>query len=80
MDRYIWDGLVRVVGAVGQFFGALTKGADEGVINAGVDGTTVGARGIGRLMSRLHSGQIQMYLGAIALGMLALFLFYAWLT
>jgi len=80
MDRYVWDELVRAIGFIGQFLGALTKGADEGVINAGVDETTVGARGVGRVMSRLHSGQIQIYLGALALGMLALFLFYAWLT
>ncbi len=80
MDRNVWDGLVRFVGVLGQFCGALTKGADEGVINAGVDETTVGARGVGRVMSRLHSGQIQIYLGVIALGVLALFLFYAWLT
>jgi NADH-quinone oxidoreductase subunit L len=79
MDRYVWDGLVRVVGRVGQLFGAITAGTDEGVINAGVDETTEGARGFGRVMSRLHSGQIQIYLGAVALGMLALLLFYAWL-
>jgi NADH-quinone oxidoreductase subunit L len=79
MDRNIWDGLVRVIGLTGQFVGTVTKGADEGLINAGVDETTVGARGLGRLMSRLHSGQIQIYLGGIALGMLVLFLFYAWL-
>ena len=79
MDRYIWDGLVRIVGAIGQLVGALTKGTDEGVINAAVDDTTVGARVFGRVMSHLHSGQIQIYLGAVALGMLALFLFYAWL-
>jgi hypothetical protein len=80
MDRHIWDGLVRGVGAIAQFFGRLTMGADEGVINAGVDETTVGARALGRVMSRLHSGQIQIYLGAVALGMLALILFYAWLA
>jgi NADH-quinone oxidoreductase subunit L len=80
MDRHVWDGLVRGVGAIAQFFAALTMGADEGVINAGVDETTVGARGFGRVMSRLHSGQIQLYLGALALGMLALILFYAWLA
>jgi len=79
MDRYIWDGLVRGIGRVGQLFGAITAGTDEGVINAGVDETTDGARGFGRVMSRLHSGQIQIYLGAVALGMLALLLFYAWL-
>jgi NADH-quinone oxidoreductase subunit L len=80
MDRHVWDGLVRGIGAVGRFFAALTTGTDEGVINAGVDETTGGARGFGRVMSRLHSGQIQIYLGAIALGMLALLLFYAWLA
>jgi NADH-quinone oxidoreductase subunit L len=80
MDRHVWDGLVRGVGAIGQIVATLTTDADEGVINAGVDETTDGARGLGRVMSRLHSGQIQIYLGAVALGMLALLLFYAWLT
>ena len=79
MDRNVWDGLVRGVGAVGRFFAATTTGTDESVINAGVDETTDGARGFGRVMSRLHSGQIKIYLGAVALGMLALLLFYTWL-
>ena len=80
MDRRVWDGLVRGFGFIGQLFGAFTTDADENVINAGVDETTGGARGFGRVMSRLHSGQIQIYLGAVALGMLALLLFYAWLA
>ena len=80
MDRYVWDGLVRSIGAIGQLLGALTTETDEEVINAGVDETTDTARGLGRVMSRLHSGQIQIYLGALALGMLALILFYAWLA
>ena len=80
MDRNVWDGIVRGFGFIGQLFGAFTTDTDENVINAGVDETTGGARGFGRVMSRLHSGQIQIYLGAVALGMLALLLFYAWLT
>ena len=79
MDRHVWDGIVRDVGRIGQFFGKLTTGADERVINAGVDEGTAGAQGLGRVMSRWHSGQIQTYLGAVALGMLALVLLYAWL-
>jgi NADH-quinone oxidoreductase subunit L len=79
MDRHVWDGIVRDVGTIGQFFGRLTTGADERVINAGVDEGTVGAQGFGRIISRWHSGQIQTYLGAVALGMLALILLYAWL-
>src|SRR5438874_5738577 len=44
MDRNFWDGLVRGVGAIGQFFRRLTTGADERVINAGVDESTAGAQ------------------------------------
>jgi NADH-quinone oxidoreductase subunit L len=80
MDRYFWDGLVRGFGAIGQLFGILTAGVDERGINAGVDETTAGTRHLGRLMSRAHSGQIQAYLGAVAIGMLALLLLYAWLA
>src|SRR5947207_5701208 len=80
MDRYFWDGLVRGFGAIGQLFGIFTASIDERGINAGVDETTAGARGLGRLMSGAHSGQIQIYLGAVAIGMLALLLLYAWLA
>jgi NADH-quinone oxidoreductase subunit L len=80
MDRYFWDGLVRGFGAIGQLFGVFTADMDERGINAGVDETTVGARGLGRLLSRAHSGQIQIYLGIVAVGMLALLLLYAWLV
>jgi NADH-quinone oxidoreductase subunit L len=80
MDRYFWDGLVRGFGAIGQLFGIFTTSVDEHGINAGVDETTAGVRGLGRVMSTAHSGQIQTYLGAIAIGMLALLLLYAWLA
>jgi NADH-quinone oxidoreductase subunit L len=80
MDRYFWDGLVRGFGAIGQLFGMFTSDVDERGINAGVDEATVGARGLGRLLSGAHSGQIQIYLGIVAVGMLALLLLYAWLA
>jgi NADH-quinone oxidoreductase subunit L len=80
MDRYFWDALVRGVGAVGQLFGMFTTSVDERGINAGVDETTAGTRGLGRLLSAAHSGQIQTYLSAVAIGMLALLLLYAWLA
>jgi NADH-quinone oxidoreductase subunit L len=80
MDRYFWDGLVRGFGAIGQLLGIFTANVDERGINAGVDETTVGARGLGRLLSGAHSGQIQIYLGVVAVGMLALLLLYAWLA
>ncbi len=80
LDRFFWDGLVRAVGALGGALGSLTKGFDDRGINAGVDDATDAARGFGRVISRRHSGQIQAYLGAIAVGMLALLILYAWLT
>jgi NADH-quinone oxidoreductase subunit L len=80
MDRYFWDGMVRGFGAIGQVFGMFTANVDERAINAGVDETTAGARGLGRLLSGAHSGQIQVYLGVVAVGMLALLLLYAWLA
>jgi NADH-quinone oxidoreductase subunit L len=80
MDRHVWDGLVRLLGGGAQLFGIITKGFDENAINAGADGLTSKTRGVGRLASGWHSGQIQTYLGAVAVGMLALLLIYAWLT
>jgi proton-translocating NADH-quinone oxidoreductase chain L len=80
MDRNFWDRIVRGLGGIGQLFGVLTASVDERGINAGVDETSMGTRGLGRLMSTAHSGQIQTYLGVIAIGLLALLLFYAWLA
>jgi NADH-quinone oxidoreductase subunit L len=80
MDRYFWDGLVRGFGGLGQILGIFTTDFDERSINAGVDETAAGARGLGRLISAAHSGQIQTYLGVIAIGMLALLILYAWLA
>lgn len=80
MDRYIWDGLVRGLGAAGNFFGSLSADFDERGINAGVDESAAGTRGLGRFMSAWHSGQIQTYLGVVAIGMLALLILYAWLA
>ncbi|HEY4283296.1 MAG TPA: NADH-quinone oxidoreductase subunit L, partial [Chthoniobacterales bacterium] len=79
MDRYIWDGLVGLVAGMAQLLAVITKGFDERGINAGVDEGAGGARGLGAFISRKHSGQIQTYLGAIAAGMIALLILYAWL-
>src|SRR6059058_1125187 len=72
-------GLVRLFAGLAQAFGVLSKGFDDHGINAGVDETTAGTRGFGRLIAAAHSGQIQAYLGAIAIGMLLLLVLYAWL-
>jgi NADH-quinone oxidoreductase subunit L len=80
MDRHFWDGLVRGFAGLGQLFGIFSANFDERGINVGVDETMTGTRGLGRVMSAWHSGQIQTYLGVIAVGMLALLILYAWLA
>ena len=80
LDRYFWDGLVNLFSGIGQAFAMLSKGFDEHAINARVDDTTTGARRFGRLIAARHSGQVQTYLGAIAIGMLLLLVLYAWLV
>ena len=56
LDRYFWDGLVRLFAGLAQAFGVLSKGFDDHGINAGVDETTAGTRGFGRLIAAAHSG------------------------
>jgi NADH-quinone oxidoreductase subunit L len=80
LDRYFWDGLVNLISGIGQALAVLSKGFDDHAINARVDDTTAGARRFGRLIAAGHSGQIQAYLGAIAIGMLLLLVLYAWLV
>jgi NADH-quinone oxidoreductase subunit L len=80
MDRHFWDGLVRGFGGLGQLLGIFSANLDDRGINVGVDETMAGTRDLGRVMSAWHSGQIQTYLGIIAVGMLTLLILYAWLA
>ncbi len=80
MDRFVWDGAVRAVAGCGKLAGTLSKGADEHGFNAAGDLSAASTGALGRLFSRLHSGQVQGYLGALAVGMLALLLLFAWLA
>jgi hypothetical protein len=80
MDRYVWDGGVRACARLGQLVGIVSTNLDERGINAGVDETTAGTRGLGRLISGWHSGQIQTYLRAVGVSVLALLILYAWLA
>ena len=80
MDRYFWDGMVRLFGGVAQLAGMFSKGVDERGINAGVDNATMRTSGMGRVMSTWHSGRVHTYLAAVAVSMLALLFLYAWLA
>jgi NADH:ubiquinone oxidoreductase subunit 5 (subunit L)/multisubunit Na+/H+ antiporter MnhA subunit len=80
MDRYVWDGVVLIVGKLGQLAGIVSKGFDEHAINNGVDEGVAGAQGLGRFISGRHTGHVQGYLGVLAIGALTLLIIYAWLA
>jgi NADH-quinone oxidoreductase subunit L len=80
LDRHLWDGLVRLLATFGYAFGMVTGTFDERGINSGVDEVTIGARSVGASGARLHSGKVQAYLGAVAIGALALLLLLVWLA
>ncbi|MGI8819885.1 MAG: NADH-quinone oxidoreductase subunit L [Chthoniobacterales bacterium] len=80
MDRYVWDGCVRATGGLGQLAGILGTNVDTRGINAGTEEGADVTRAAGRMFSRWHSGQVQNYLRAVALGAVALLLVYAWLA
>ena len=80
MDRHVWDGFVRAAGTLGQLVGIVSSGVDNAAINSGADIGADGARGTGRVVAALHSGQVQIYLRAVAVGALSLLLLYAWLA
>ena len=79
LDRQVVDGSIRLVGAIAQRFAALTLVCDEEGINHGFDGSCGLTRQLGSRLSVWHSGQIQNYLRAISLGVLALIIVYLWL-
>lgn len=80
MDRRVWDGLVRLVANVSQCLAQNTANFDEGGINTGFDQGCDATQNLAQTLSRWHSGQIQTYLRAAGLGMLALLLIYLWLA
>ncbi|MBA2431567.1 MAG: NADH-quinone oxidoreductase subunit L [Chthoniobacterales bacterium] len=79
-DRHVWDRIVRGAGSLGELAGTLSMGFDNRAINAGVDESATGTRGAGRLVSGWHSGRVQLYLRAVAVGTMALLLLYVWLA
>jgi NADH-quinone oxidoreductase subunit L len=80
LDLFVWDGAVRTVGGAARCAAAFTANLDEGGINDSVDQGCEATRQFGRELGGLHSGQVQTYLRAMGLGMLALLILYAWLA
>ncbi len=80
MDRHFWDGIVSSAAGASRVLGSAARSLDEHGINHGADEASARTRGFGSAIARRHSGQIHTYLGAIALGLLALLHLYGWLA
>ena len=74
-----WMEVFDLLASIAQRFAALTLVCDEEGINHGFDGSCGLTRQLGSRLSVWHSGQIQNYLRAISLGVLALIIVYLWL-
>jgi len=74
LDRYVWDGAVRFLAALGEFAGFVNKEADEDVLNGGFDATNDKIRGTARLYSAAQTGGAHGYLRTVAIGFVLLVL------
>jgi NADH-quinone oxidoreductase subunit L len=74
LDRYVWDGAVRLLARLGEFAGLVNRDADEDGLNGGFDATSEALRGTGKAYSRAQTGDAHGYLRAVAIGFVVLVL------
>ncbi|MDR0901699.1 MAG: NADH-quinone oxidoreductase subunit L, partial [Opitutaceae bacterium] len=72
LDRYIIDGLVRLLALIGRGIGFVNREGDEDILNNGFDATSEALRDAGKACSRAQTGDAHNNLGAIAIGFVAL--------
>jgi len=72
LDRYLWDGLIRLLAALGEFSGFVSRETDERTLNGGFDATSGRLRGAGQAYARAQTGGAHGYLRTLALGFVVL--------
>ena len=72
LDRFVWDGAVRLLALLGRFTGLVNRDADDNGFNAGFDATSESIRSTGKAYSRAHTGDAHGYLLMIAFGFVVL--------
>ena len=78
MDRWVWGGLMQVVGLFSVALGQLSRRVDEGVVDGGFDGSCEGLRWQGRRLSLWQNGRVQRYLAAAVVGFVCLVWWLVW--
>jgi NADH-quinone oxidoreductase subunit L len=74
LDRRGWDGLVRLVAALGEFTGLASRDSDEEGLNQGFNAASEKLRDAGRFYSRAQTGEAQGYLLTLAIAFVVLVL------
>jgi len=68
IDKTLIDGAIHAVARLGVALGKLLRfGFDLPVVNGAGNGVAAGAKGTGRLFSRMQNGKIQHYMGLAVL-------------
>ncbi len=74
LDRWVWDGAVRLIALLGQFTGTVNREADEGGLNAGFNATSEKIRSAGQLYSRAQTGEAHGYLRSLTVAFVVIVL------
>jgi NADH-quinone oxidoreductase subunit L len=74
LDRFIFDGLIRLLTRLGQFIGLVNRETDEDLLNGGFDATSEQLKASGKTYSRAQTGDTHGYLLMVALGFVLLVL------
>jgi NADH-quinone oxidoreductase subunit L len=72
LDRFIFDGLIRLLTRLGQFIGLVNRETDEDLLNGGFDATSKSLRTTATAYSRAQSGDAHSYLRVLALAFVVL--------
>ncbi|WCJ59298.1 NADH-quinone oxidoreductase subunit L [Fontisphaera persica] len=78
LDRWVWGGVVWVLGVLAQACAWVARLADEYVVNGGFDAGCHSLRRAGGGLARMQSGRVQLWLRALGVGLVALVLYLAW--
>jgi NADH-quinone oxidoreductase subunit L len=78
LDRWLWQGLVRLVAYIVIIVSWIDRCIDEGVLNFGFNRSCGGFRGGSKLLSLLQNGQAQRYLRLLAFAIIIFALVFLW--
>jgi NADH-quinone oxidoreductase subunit L len=68
LEKWVWDGAVRFLAALGEFTGGTGRDTDEQVLNGGFDATSGKLRDTGVAYSKAQTGDAHGYLRTLAMG------------